>query len=102
MDVLMFLVSAAIIGTALFWLVVGLAVAGFALFALWPSALGIGLGVLLWIGGADNLGVVFALAGIGGNVGWMLFLDKGEAGGSSYDRMSGKRAHYDKDGNITG
>lgn len=83
----------------------------------WPTVLGVILCVFLWRSGLDNIGVLFAIAGVVGDFYWLksplakkvnewlerwlpLYKDSFEPSASK--SMAGKIARYDKDGKVVG
>jgi hypothetical protein len=101
MEVLGFIVTAAIVLFIGFWAVLIGGAALFLLWMIWPFVLGVVGGVALWWNGYDNVGIIFAIVCFIGQFGLWQFVDDG-SGGSSYNPMSSKRAHYNKDGKLTG
>ena len=65
-----------------------------------PVILGIVLGVWLWVAGYDNVGAVVGV--LGQLVYSKTWRKKLESSGSSWSWSDGKRATYDREGNITG
>ena len=69
------------------------------LWGLWPSVLGVIGGIAFWLNGADNFGVMFALASFAGQYFWNRHQGLHD---SDYDPMSEKRKHYDANGKLRG
>lgn len=74
MDVLVGLLYIILGLAALAILVIG----AFYVFALLPAIVGLTLGIILWTSGHDNVGAIFALLGIGGQVVWTFWIDSGK------------------------
>ena len=100
MDVLLIILGVAIAGFVLYWLLIGVGIAGIAIWALFPVLIGLVGGIWLWIAGHDNIGALVGVAGVVGQIVWMNRMDTG--GGSTYDPMSGKTKVYDKSGKVVG
>lgn len=106
MDVIIFLLKAAVWIFAVGVVVVAFVVGSGVLFVAWPAMLGVGGGIYLWMNGSDNAGVICIILGIFGNFVWVNvsgnLMSKNDGGGSSYDPMDDKVALYDSDGDLIG
>ena len=110
MEILLILVSLLVIAIALYWAWTVFIILGHIFIATWPVILGILICIFLWTSGQDNIGILFALAGIALNFWWVKFFKSRfgrnpfyySSSSSDYDPMSGKVARYDKNGNLIG
>jgi hypothetical protein len=101
MDILIVLISIALLGFACFWALIFGFIGLSLIWVSWPSILGVVGGAYIWWSVSDNLGVLFAIACFIGQAFWSKKLPAG-SGGRSSNPMSGKIKVYDQKGNVKG